>query len=263
VVLDKKMPEVDGLSVCQSIRNQHFAGYVYVILLTAHDSEEDVLAGLDAGADDFLSKRTSSAQLIARLRAAQRIIGLDQSLRSQLDEKSQQAMTDTLTGMPNRRYFMRHFSREIKLIQRVGGPLSLLMLDIDHFKRVNDQHGHAVGDEVLRELSRRVGGGLPRECDWFARLGGEEFAVVLPQTPLQGARIVAERLRRQISHSNITTHAGPLHITVSIGISGVQALPASETATVERLLALADQCLYRSKETGRDRVTTAEAIASA
>jgi two-component system, cell cycle response regulator len=216
---------------------------------------------LNAGADDYLSKRASSAQLIARLRTAQRIIGLEQALRMQLDEKSQQAMTDALTGAPNRRYFMRHLSRELKVIQRVGGPLSLLMLDIDHFKGVNDQHGHAVGDEVLQEFSRRIGGGLPRECDWFARLGGEEFAVVLPQTPLQGARVVAERLRRQIAYSGMVTSAGSLHVTVSVGISGIEALPSTEGASVDALLALADQCLYRSKQAGRDRVTTAEAIA--
>jgi diguanylate cyclase (GGDEF)-like protein len=260
VVLDRMMPEVDGLNVCQSIRSQHFAGYVYIILLTAHDSEEDVLTGLDAGADDYLSKRSSSAQLIARLRTAQRIIGLEQTLRTRLDEKSQQAMTDVLTGAHNRRYFMRHLSRELKLIQRVGGPLSFLMLDIDHFKRVNDEYGHGVGDEVLQEFTRRIGIGLPRECDWFARLGGEEFGVVLPQTSLSGARIVAERLRRQVSFSGMTTAVGPLTITVSIGVSGTQAVRKSE-ASVEGLLALADQYLYQSKAAGRDRVTVAEPVA--
>jgi diguanylate cyclase (GGDEF)-like protein len=258
VVLDRKMPEMDGLSLCQTIRSQSFAGYVYVIVLTAQDSEADVLCGLAAGADDYVSTQTSPAQLIARLRTAERIIGLDQTLRTKLDEKAHEAMTDTVTGVPNRRYFMRHLSRDLKSVQRSGGLLSLLILEIDRFKRVSDQHGPAVGNQVLQELARRLTNGLPRESDWFARLGGEEFVVVLPHTPLTGARLVAERLRRLISQCNVTTDAGSLGITVSIGVSGVEALPMADASSVERLIEAADECLCRSKEAGCDCVTIAQ-----
>jgi two-component system, cell cycle response regulator len=256
VISDRMMPDMDGLTLCRTIRSEQFAGYVYVLLLTVQDAEQDILAGLDAGADDYLSKRASSAQLIARLRTAQRILTLEHSLRTVVDEKSRLATTDTLTGACNRRYFTRHFSRELKRVQRHGGSLSLLMLDIDHFKQVNDRLGHAVGDEVLQEFSRRIGAGLPRESDWFARMGGEEFVVVLPQTPLSGAAIVAEKLRANIAASPIRTLAGGVRITVSIGVAGLDASAATATAaTLDSMLDLADRCLYQSKSGGRDRVT--------
>jgi diguanylate cyclase (GGDEF)-like protein len=168
-------------------------------------------------------------------------------------------MTDTLTGVPNRRYFMQHLGRELKQTQRVGSTLSLLLLDLDHFKQINDQHGRAVGDEVLQELVGRMKAALPRESDWFARVGGEEFAVVLTHTPFTGAQLVAERLRAQIGHPAFKTAAGRLAITVSIGVSGTEAVPRSDTLTAERLLERADQCLYRSKDQGRNRVTIADA----
>jgi two-component system, cell cycle response regulator len=257
VVLDHKTPQLDGLSVCQAIRQQSFPGYVYVIVLTAQDTEADVLNGLDAGADDYVSKRASSAQLIARLRAAERIVGLDQTLRAKLDEKNQQAMTDAVTGVPNRAYLMRHLRRELKTAQRSGGKLCLLMLAVDHFKQIDDKHGRAVGEEVLREAARRLAVGLPRESDWFAQLGSKEFAVVLPQTPLTGAQLVAERLRRLISQRAMTTRSGDLAVTVSIGVAGVESLPTAHASSVERLTELASQCLAAGVEAGCDRVTSA------
>jgi diguanylate cyclase (GGDEF)-like protein len=256
VISDRMMPDMDGLTLCRTIRSEEFAGYVYVLLLTAQDSEQDILAGLDAGADDYLSKRVSSAQLIARLRTAQRILTLEHSLRTVVDEKSRLATTDTLTGATNRRYFTRHFTRELKRVQRGGGPLSLLMLDIDHFKDINDRHGHAVGDEVLQEFSRRIGASLPRESDWFSRMGGEEFVVVLPQTTLVGAQIVAEKLRGSIASSPMRTMAAPVSVTVSVGVASLEALAAANIApTLDSMLDQADRCLYESKTNGRNRVT--------
>lgn len=255
VISDRIMPDMDGLTLCRTIRSETFTGYVYVLLLTMQDSEQDILAGLEAGADDYLSKRVSSAQLIARLRTAQRILTLEHSLRTVVDEKSRLATTDSLTGASNRRYFTRHFSRELKRIQRYGGTLSLLMLDIDHFKQVNDRLGHAAGDEVLQEFAKRIGAGLPRESDWFARMGGEEFVVVLPQTAPAGAKIVAEKLRTSISAAPIRTAAGTINVTVSIGVSCLDAFTPPDTPTLDSMLDLADRCLYDSKAAGRDRVT--------
>jgi two-component system, cell cycle response regulator len=256
VISDRMMPDMDGLTLCRTIRNEPLAGYVYILLLTVQDAEQDILAGLEAGADDYLSKRASSAQLIARLRTAQRILTLEHSLRTVVDEKSRLATTDTLTGASNRRYFTRHFSRELKRAQRYGGALSLLMLDIDHFKQVNDRFGHAVGDEVLQEFSKRIGASLPRESDWFARLGGEEFVVVLPQTALAGAQIVAEKLRSTIAATPARTMAGAVGMTVSIGVSTLESLAAANvTPSLDSMLDLADRCLYESKATGRNRVT--------
>jgi diguanylate cyclase (GGDEF)-like protein len=256
VLTDRDMPDMDGLALCRTIRAERFSSYVYVVLLTVQDADADILAGLEAGADDYLSKRASPAQLVARLRTAQRILSLEHSLRSVVEEKSRLATTDALTGASNRRYLMRHLARELKRVRRFGGQVAVLMLDIDHFKDINDRHGHAVGDDVLKEFAARVGAGLPREYDWFARTGGEEFVVVLPQTGLAGAQVVAEKLRATIAAQSVLTAAGPVAVTVSIGIGALEsnAKQLQET-TVDQLLDMADRCLYRSKEAGRNRVS--------
>jgi diguanylate cyclase (GGDEF)-like protein len=262
VILDRNMPGMDGLEVTRAIRANIFPGYVYVMLLTVQDGEEDILAGLGAGADDYLSKRASSAQLIARLRTAQRILSLEHSLKNMVEERRRLAMTDALTGAHNRRYFLRHGGREVRRVQRFGGALSLLALDIDFFKSINDRFGHASGDLVLIEVVKRISQGLPRASDWCARLGGEEFAVVLPETDLAGAALVAERLRGSIAAKPVQLKTGnKVPVSVSIGVGGLQALGNPKAASIESLLAMADDCLYRSKADGRNRVTVAKSAA--
>jgi len=256
VITDLHMPDMDGLTLCRTLRDEHFDSYVYVMLLTAQDAESDVLAGLQAGADDYLSKRISSAQLVARLRTARRILTLEHSLRTVIEEKNQLATTDSLTGASNRRYFTRQLTRELNRVQRARGELSLLLLDIDHFKRINDRHGHGVGDEVLQEFAHRIAAALPRKVDWYARLGGEEFTVVLPETHLAGAAVVAERIRQQVADTPFQASGVAIAVTVSIGVSGVAAL--SVAPSVDALLESADRCLYGSKDSGRNRVTIAE-----
>ncbi len=254
VITDLNMPNMDGLSLCRTIRQMRWPGYVYIVLLTAQASEEDILAGLDAGADDYLSKRASAAQLLARLRTAQRLLTLEHSLKEALSEKRRLALTDALTGAPNRRYFQQRLSRELAHLRRFGGDLCLMSLDIDDFKRINDRHGHASGDTVLQEFVRRVRKNLPRETDWCARTGGEEFAVVLDGTDLAGVEIVAERLRQAIAAPAIKTPGGMINVTVSIGVSDLTG-GNREECTVETLVQMADRNLYISKETGRNRVT--------
>ena len=252
VITDRIMPDMDGLTLCRTIRNEVFDGYVYVLLLAAQDSESDILAGLNAGADDYLSKRISPAQLVARLRTAQRILALEDSLRAIIREKGKMATTDALTGAHNRRYFNRNFSRELQRALRYGEPLSLLMLDIDHFKQINDRRGHAAGDEVLAQFARRISECLPRLSDWYARLGGEEFAVVLPQTPLEGAMVVAEKIRMHVCGAPMPTAAGVVDVTVSVGVCAANLWPASSPPGIEQMLEVADQCLYEAKQAGRN-----------
>jgi two-component system cell cycle response regulator len=256
VVTDLNMPHMDGIGLCRRIREHVWPGYVYVILLTVRDEEKNVLAGLDAGADDYVSKRTSTAEFTARLRIAKRVLALEYSLKTALEGKRRLAMTDALTGAFNRRYFTRHLSREMKRSQRFGGDVSLLLLDIDHFKRVNDTYGHVVGDVVLKKLTRQIAKCLRRATDWCARLGGEEFAVVLEGTNLADAHICAETMRRAIENSFIDTSAGPVRITVSIGISSLGAIACRTGATAQSLLEHADTNLYASKAGGRNRVTS-------
>jgi two-component system, cell cycle response regulator len=257
VILDRNMPGMDGIELCRSIRATQFPGYVYIMLVTALDSEEELLAGLDAGADDYFSKRVSGTQLIARLATARRILTLEHSLKQVIEERRRMAMTDPLTGAHNRRYFMNHMRRELKRTRRAGGDVSLLVFDIDHFKHINDRYGHAAGDSVLVEFVRRVQG-LLRETDWCARLGGEEFAVVLPQTDLGGAAVVAEKVRRAVAAAPVVSAEGTIELTVSVGVSGIACFADRSAVTADHLLSRADDCLYSSKNSGRDRVTIDE-----
>ena len=255
VILDREMPDIDGLVLCAAIRAARvLPGYVYIILRSSKDSEKDILIGLHAGADDYVSKQMPVTQLIARLMTAQRILALEHSLRTTVEERTQWAMTDSLTGVRNRRCFDLELSRELKIARRYGGDLSLIVIDVDYFKAVNDQHGHAVGDEVLKGIARRLEGLIPRDTDWLARVGGEEFAAVLPQTRLRGAMKVAESIRAGVEAQPMATQAGLIPIKVSLGVSGTQRLTGQE-ASVEELLRRADACLYRSKGEGRNRVT--------
>jgi two-component system, cell cycle response regulator len=255
VITDLDMPTMDGLALCRAIRQQPWPGYVYILLLTVHDGESDLLAGLEAGADDYLSKRTSSAQLVARLHTAQRILGLEQALKNELEEKRRQSLTDPLTGAHNRRYFDQHLQGDFKRAQRGGGPLCLLMLDIDHFKRINDRFGHAAGDAVLQEVVRRISASLPRETDWCARVGGEEFVVVLGNTPLAGAAQVAERIREAIGGIPVPTPAGAIGATASIGVVEFQPGTSHDSVSVDSLIRELDSNMYLSKTNGRNRIT--------
>jgi two-component system cell cycle response regulator len=265
VITDLNMPAINGLALCRAIRQRAWPGYVYVLLLTVQDAESDILAGLDAGADDYLSKRASSAQLVARLRTAQRILSLEQALKAELEEKRRQSLTDPLTGANNRRYFERQLHNDYKRSLRGGGPLSLLMLDIDHFKRINDQYGHAAGDSVLQEVVLRIRQSLTRETDWCARIGGEEFVVVLADTPLTGAAQVAERIRQAIAGVPMvtnTTNTTAIGVTASIGVVDFQPTADRESVSVESLIKQLDANMYLSKQNGRNRVTLPQAAAS-
>jgi diguanylate cyclase (GGDEF)-like protein len=257
VVSDLNMPGMSGLELCRRIRERTYPGYVYVVLLTIRADEEDVLAGLDAGADDYLSKRSSAAMFTARLRTAKRILALEHSLKDALAKKRRLAMSDSLTGAYNRRYFTKHLSRELKRIQRFGGDLSLLLLDIDNFKRINDTYGHSAGDLVLKKLTQKLGACLKRETDWCARLGGDEFVVVLEGVRLAKANVCAEYVRKAMVSASTDTPLGAVRFTVSIGVGGLEELANRDSATVQAVLECADTHLYASKARGRNRITSA------
>jgi two-component system cell cycle response regulator len=260
LIADRNMPDMDGLSLCRKVRTEDYPNYLYVLLLTAHDSQQDILSGLEAGADDYLSKRISPAELVARVRTAQRIVSLEQALRASLAHKRQQADTDALTGAYSRHYLNRQLTRELKRAQRYGNSLSVLLLDVDHFKQVNDRYGHPAGDEVLAEFGERIRAGLPRDSDWVARYGGEEFLVVLPQTDQRGAHVVAEKLRRSVEQAPMRTTSAVIPVTVSVGVAGLEAVAHASRDSIDLLLDTADRCLYRSKESGRNRVTVAAPV---
>jgi two-component system cell cycle response regulator len=255
VVTDLNMPNMDGLDLCRRIRARPSQSYVYVFLLTVRGDEKDVLAGFEAGADDYLSKRSSAALFTARLRTAKRVLALEYSLKDALAKKRQLVMLDPLTGVYNLRYLIKHVSRELKRSERFGGTLSLLLLDVDRFKDINDKCGHAVGDFVLKKLTRQITQCLRRETDWCARLGGDEFAVVLEGTKISEAEACAEKLRQATELMYVDTPLGPLHVTVSIGISSYEGDSVRGRETVQSLLERADANLYASKAHGRNRVS--------
>jgi two-component system, cell cycle response regulator len=255
VVLDVNLPDMDGLALCRTIRRQSYPGYTYVMLYSAKDGEADILAGLEAGADDYISKRTSRSQLISRLRTARRILSLEHSLKTLLESREQEARTDHLTGAYSRRFLFQQLTRELAAAHDSHGELSVLVLDFDHFSEVNDRYGHAAGDSVLKEAVKRIQESLRSNGYWCARMGGDEFSVVLPQTGPAGASLMAERLRGAIEESPIRTGTGIVRMTVSIGASSLGAITDRESTTAEQLLDLADKSLYKSKRAGRNRVT--------
>ncbi len=255
VVTDLNMPEMDGLELCRRIRARPSPNYLYIFLLTVRDDEKDVLAGFEAGADDYLSKRSSAALFTARLRTAKRVLALEYSLRDALEKKRRLVMSDPLTGVYNLRYLIKHVSRELKRSERFGGSMSLLLLDIDRFKDINDKCGHAVGDFVLKKLTKQITQCLQRETDWCARLGGDEFAVVLEGSKISEARLCAEKLRQATELMSVDTPRGSLRITVSIGISSFEGGSKRDRDTVQSLLERADANQYASKARGRNRVS--------
>ena len=255
-ILDWVMPEVDGVDICRRLREVSKEPYVYVILLTARDDKKDLVEGLDSGADDYLVKPCNPVELRVRLRAGRRVVELQQQLIHAREELRVKAMRDALTGVLNRGAILDYAKRELSRGQRRKEPLSVVMVDLDRFKHVNDKHGHAVGDAVLIAVCERMGATI-RNYDSLGRLGGEEFVIVLPQCDVASARAVAERVRSLLSDSPVKSEAGDLSMTASFGVACTAQRP---DARVEHLLRAADIAMYRAKCGGRDRVVVAEDV---
>ncbi|MGA2190696.1 MAG: diguanylate cyclase [Steroidobacteraceae bacterium] len=252
LVTDWEMPGIDGLTLCKAVRNMQLDGYVYALLLTARDGKEHIIAGLDAGADDYLVKPVHEQELIARLNSGRRILNLEHSLRVANERNRILSITDALTGAFNRRYLMEQLPREVERCRRYAYPLTVIMCDIDHFKRINDEMGHSAGDEVLQQFVGRVQKSIRSTSDWIARYGGEEFLLVLPETDFASGMYVAEKMRALIAAAPFETRAGEVKVTASFGAAATGPGGPDFTMKVEALIKSADQCLYHSKEAGRD-----------
>jgi diguanylate cyclase (GGDEF)-like protein len=255
LLTDWEMPGLDGPALLQAIRAAEWPGYVYAVLLTGRDGREHVLQGLEAGADDYLKKPVDEAELVARMKTGRRIAALEARLRAAERIARQLSLTDALTGAYNRRHLIDELPLECERARRHRHALSLAICDIDHFKKINDTHGHAAGDEVLRVFARLLRESV-REIDWVARFGGEEFVVVLPATEHAGALQVADKLRLQ-AESLLVPYAGDaIRLTASFGVATIE--PGwPQSPPPEALIEQADLCLYRSKQAGRNRVTGA------
>ncbi|MER2520248.1 MAG: PleD family two-component system response regulator [Bdellovibrionales bacterium] len=248
----------DGLHACAHLRTQSATRQTPILLL-ANDSEMGRVAkGLDLGANDYLLRPIDANELVARTQTQLKHKRHYDELRRNYEDNISLALVDPLTGAFNRRYLEAYFPRVLARSLKNGKPLSLMMIDVDHFKKVNDTRGHAAGDATLRMIVDRIVNGI-RPADLMARLGGEEFIVVMPETSLDMALSIAERLRERISSSPIElpsdTHASgfnPLEVTISIGCTDVA--ESDENCTLESVLKRADTALYKAKNAGRNRV---------
>ena len=249
-VLDWMMPGMEGTQVCRMVREQSGdRPYVYILLLTARTEREDLLKGLEAGADDYITKPFDPAEFHARLRVGRRILDLQDNLIAARDELRFRATHDALTGVANRAVILETLRREQSRQEREGGSFGLIIADIDHFKNVNDTYGHLAGDSVLKAVTKTMETTL-RPYDSVGRYGGEEFLIVVPRSDATAALSVAERIRKAIAAKPIQTDAGEVQVTASLGVAA-----SMEPSRIDSkaLLQLADEALYRAKQNGRNR----------
>jgi two-component system cell cycle response regulator len=252
-ILDWMMPGMDGVEVCRRIRASNKEPYIYTLLLTARTESEDLVQGMEAGADDYLRKPLNTMELRARLRAGRRIVELQEQLLMAREALRQQATHDGLTGLLNRSAVMEILHRELARSHRENLPLSLLLVDLDHFKQINDEHGHLVGDAVLREASARMKSAI-RRYDSIGRYGGEEFLVVLPGCDAAGGTAQAERLRLALATRPFSVGGQAIAVTCSIGATLCSGVSLSDA---DGLVREADEALYTAKDHGRNRVVSA------
>jgi diguanylate cyclase (GGDEF)-like protein len=266
VLADWMMPELNGLELCRALRRIETGQDMYFLLLTGRDDEDRVVEAFDAGVDDYVAKPFNARMLMARLKGGQRVIELKAKVEADRRTMMQQvaelgsmtrklrtaSFTDALTELPNRRYVMKRLEQDWEASGRTNRPLSLIMIDIDHFKRVNDAHGHDVGDTVLRETANVLRASV-RQGEEVARLGGEEFLVVCPNASAAQARVCAERIRLAIERNVILAGGFNRNVTVSLGVAERK----PEMAKHDALLKAADEAVYSAKNKGRNQVCSA------
>lgn len=250
VLLDVEMPVLDGFATIARLKADPRTVDLPVVFLTGRSDTADVVEALRLGAHDYLSKPPQTAELLARVSAAVEVTSLRAQLRRRTEELDRQTRTDHLTGLYNRRHLDEQLAGLLSSVRRHQYPVAVLLADVDHFKRVNDVAGHDVGDEVLREVARRLGDAVRTE-DVLGRWGGEEFLLLCPLTDLAGARVLAEKLRLAVASVPFATSSGDLALTLSIG--GAVVGGPSEVDRRAAVLRAADARLYEAKDAGRDR----------
>jgi diguanylate cyclase (GGDEF)-like protein len=249
-ILDWMMPGMTGLEVCRRIRKRAREPYTYILLLTSKSQKEDLIEGMDAGADDYITKPFDQHELQVRLRAGTRLVDLQAELLSTREALREQATKDSLTRLWNRSSILDILCRELARAGRDAKPVGVVMVDLDHFKSVNDTYGHFAGDAVLCEAARHMQNGI-RPYDSIGRYGGEEFLILLPGCDEQASFNQAERLRRQLAHVSMSVNETPVCVTASFGVT--TAVPG-QPWTPEDLIRKADEALYLAKKLGRNRV---------
>ncbi|MFZ0146239.1 MAG: diguanylate cyclase [Candidatus Sulfotelmatobacter sp.] len=250
VITDWSMPDITGIELCQRIRRDHKEFYAYVILVTGNTDKEEVIEGLAAGADDYLTKPFHPGELQARVRVGRRIVDLHRQVQDKNRQLEELALTDSLTGLPNRRAIDFWASRELSAAVRYDFPVWVVMADLDHFKSINDTYGHDAGDSVLKSFAEILKSNT-RSSNICGRLGGEEFLVVITHVEKQNAAIAIERIRKQFAAHKFTNGGRTFGATASFGIAGIRATARPD---FNDLVSRADAALYAAKSQGRNRV---------
>ena len=257
IILDIILPGMNGYEVCRRLKHSIRTSFIPIIMATALRGNQERVQGIEAGADDFISKPFNRVELLTRIKSLLRIKALNDALEQKIEELEKTksklrklAVTDGLTGLFNYRAFRRQLHLEISRSKRFNLPVSLLMMDIDHFKVYNDQFGHMNGDRVLKRFSKLLYDNI-REVDCLARYGGEEFALILPGTEKKSAKIVAEKLRRLVERCPfpLEKKLPQGRVTISIGV----AVYPEDTQDKEEFIRFSDKALYKAKKTGRNR----------
>ena len=249
-ILDWMMPGLTGPEVCRRIRQRAREPYTYILLLTSKSQKEDLIEGMEAGSDDYITKPFDQHELKVRLRAGTRLVDMQAELLGAREALREQATRDSLTHTWNRNSILEILGSELARISREGGQMGVVMVDLDHFKDVNDQFGHLAGDAVLREAARRMQNSV-RQYDAIGRYGGEEFLILLPGCDADSSLGQAERLRKQLGQSEMSLNETSLRVTASFGVT---AAFVGQNCTPESLIRTADEALYVAKKLGRNRV---------
>jgi diguanylate cyclase (GGDEF)-like protein len=250
-ILDWIMPEINGVQICARLNDRKNLPFIYTILMTSKNSEQDLIFALENGAHNFQTKPISPGELHSYINVGIRLVQADDKLKEYAEKMEHLARIDHLTNVNNRRYFFEESNNAIKLCSRHNRDLSVLMLDIDHFKHVNDQYGHAAGDQVLKNVAKTCKINL-RSTDIIGRIGGEEFAITLPETNLDDAQIIAEKMRKFIEEMVSKVDENCICVTASFGATVMN----SKDNQIDDLLHRSDEALYEAKENGRNRVSS-------
>ena len=256
LITDWMMPKLNGIELCRKVRSMKLSGYVFIIILTGHGEDEDeIIQGLEAGADEYLIKPVSPAELMVRINSGLRVLKLEESLKKSNQEIQYLAITDPLTKCYNREYLNQALQSEIKKAMRYQYPLSLIMCDIDHFKNINDTHGHQCGDTVLTDFTKFLSSMIRDNVDWIARYGGEEFLIVLPHTDGKDAYTAAQRIQKELSQLSFKLNDdSEIKISSSFGISFYNVSKHYKDPDMDSMLKEADDLLYIAKHDGRNTI---------
>ncbi len=254
VICDLIMPQIDGYKLMELIKNHPELKNIPIIMLTAEGEQKKKNRALEKGASDYLTKPFDDAELLARVRMHLKLKLLQDELKEANQRLTNLSNTDALTEIYNRRYLMNTMVHEILRANRYHTPLSFLIMDLDDFKKLNDSYGHQAGDQILREVCKRMNAIL-RRTDVFARYGGEEFALLMTQTPLSNAEKAADKLRQVIAEAPFTLQGKTVDVTLSCGLS---CFVDGEIDTIDAMIMAADRALYRAKREGKNRVIVSE-----